>query len=129
LEDCNWHKQETYKSLIHYGSSTIKFVFLVNSGAIIALHAFIGDLLSENKLDLSNIKYSMYYFIGGIIASGLALVLACLAQLKLYNELNNENNHQCFLYISMICIFIGIVFFGMGAISSVDVLVEFNSSK
>lgn len=123
MEQNNWHKQETYKSLIHYGTSAIKFVFLVNSGAIIALLTFLGNLLGKDILLNSDIKYSFYFFVGGISASGIATAFAYLTQLKLFNEKNNENNHQCLLYISMFFVFIGIILFSFGSIYAIDSII------
>ncbi|RXJ95787.1 hypothetical protein CRU94_04005 [Arcobacter sp. AHV-9/2010] len=119
MEANDWHKKETYKSLIHYGTSSIKFVFLVNSGAIIALLTFLGTLLEKNSLINTDIKFAFYYFVGGIVSSGIATTFAYLTQLKLYNE----SKHQVFLYISMFFVLIGIVLFCLGSLSAIESLI------
>ena len=38
----DWHLQETYKSLMLYGSNAVKFVLLVNGGSVIAVDLSAG---------------------------------------------------------------------------------------
>lgn len=129
MENTNWHQQETYKSLIHYGTSAIKFVFLVNSGAIIALLTFLGNMIDKNFFFNNDIRFAFYFFISGIVSSGIATFFAYLTQLKLYNEKNGENKHQCLLYISMIFVFIGIILFCIGSIYAIDSILINNCIK
>lgn len=35
MSDSEWHQEETYKSLILYGNNALKFVLLINGGAVI----------------------------------------------------------------------------------------------
>ncbi|MDQ1328692.1 MAG: hypothetical protein QG567_1070 [Campylobacterota bacterium] len=122
MEENNWHKQETYRSLIHYGTNAIKFVFLINSGAIIALLTFIGNLLEKSNYTNSDIKYAFYYFIGGIVSSGIATVFAYLTQLNLYNESSMQTGHVWTLRISMFFVLLGIVLFCLGSICAINSL-------
>jgi len=46
----DWHKEETYKSLILIGLSALKFVLLANGGAAVAILAFIGKVYSPRWL-------------------------------------------------------------------------------
>ena len=129
IENDSWHKQETYKSLIHYGTSAIKFVFLVNSGAIIALLTFLGSLLEKKPLVSTDMKFAFYYFVGGILSSGIATTFAYLTQLKLYNENDGKNKHQYILYISMLFVLIGIILFSLGSIYAIDSIILDNYVK
>lgn len=125
MKENNWHKEETYKSLIHYGTSAIKFVFIVNSGAILAMLTFLGNLIKNNVIFSNDIKYSMYYFIGGLIASGIATFFAYFTQLKLY-EFPEENNYVWFLRLSMFFVVLGMLSFILGSFSSINLLIAFN---
>lgn len=42
----NWHAQETYRSMMEFARGMLRFTFLANGGAIIALLTFLGDLYS-----------------------------------------------------------------------------------
>jgi hypothetical protein len=60
----------------------IKVVLLVNSGAAVAILAFIGALASRSGVTLANLKAitsSLYWFSGGIISSGVTAAFAYLS--------------------------------------------------
>jgi hypothetical protein len=60
----------------------IKVVLLVNSGAAVAILAFIGTLASRSGITLANVKAitsSLYWFSGGIISSVVTAVFAYLS--------------------------------------------------
>jgi hypothetical protein len=59
----------------------IKIVFIINSGAAVAILAFIATLASRSSITLANLKaviHSLYWFIGGIIFAATTSVLAYL---------------------------------------------------
>jgi len=67
----SWHEEETYKSLIVNGNNAIKYVLLINGGAVIALLTFLGNLLKDEKVDI-NMGYPLACFLMGIFFGGLA---------------------------------------------------------
>jgi hypothetical protein len=59
----------------------IKIVFIINSGAAVAILAFIATLASRSSITLANLKaviHSLYWFTGGIIFAAITSVLAYL---------------------------------------------------
>jgi hypothetical protein len=57
----------------------IKIVFLINSGAAVAILAFIASLAARSSTTLPNLKaviHSLYWFIGGIIVAAITSVFA-----------------------------------------------------
>lgn len=125
MQGNNWHKEETYKSLIHYGTSAIKFVFIVNSGAILAMLTFLGNLVKNNVIFSNDIKYSMYYFIGGLISSGIATFFAYFTQMKLY-EFPEKDNYVLPLQICMFFVALGMIGFILGSFQSIDTIIQIN---
>lgn len=115
-----WHKEETYKSLIQIGTSALRFVLLSNGGAAVALLAFLGKL-HEPGASAPNVSSSLAWFLAGIVAGGVAHVTAYLTQLALYNEdlksqpEENFKGHRTWLYLSLLLVVLGIVCFGVGA--------------
>ena len=60
----------------------IKIALLVNSGAAVAILAFISTLASRSGVTLANlkaVKNSLYWFTGGIISSGVTAAFAYLS--------------------------------------------------
>ena len=43
-----WHAQETYKSLMEYGTNVFRYCFITNGAAIVALLTFVGNLSSKS---------------------------------------------------------------------------------
>ena len=79
------HWLETYKSLITLSTEGFKFSALANGGAAVALLAYLGNLAGKNT-SAPDMRASMGAFLTGLIALGLAFVLAYLTQLQLLNE-------------------------------------------
>ncbi len=118
MSDDDWHLQETYKSLMLYGNNAVKFVLLVNGGAVIALLTFLGNFLKNNQANI-DMAWPMGCYLFGIILGGIANMTAYQTQLTLYNEGLGNNpklDHTKWLYSTFILVTIGIVLFGAGSI-------------
>ncbi|MDD9900706.1 MAG: hypothetical protein OXT65_06985 [Alphaproteobacteria bacterium] len=115
MENVNWHTKATYDSLMTYGLNALKYIMLVNGGAIISLLTFVGH--SHNQT--TSLKWAFLPFIIGIFLGGLASVTAYVTQLALFNESENPNNtlpsHTIYLQISLILIALGLFAFLTGA--------------
>ena len=118
MRNSDWHKEETYKSLMLYGNNALKFVLLINGGAVIALLTFLGNLLKNDTVSV-HMGWPMGCFLMGIIVGGLANMTAYLTQLTLFNEsVGNTNNttHTNWLYATIALVILGIILFGAGSI-------------
>ena len=118
MSENDWHSQETYKSLMLFGNNAVKFVLLVNGGAIIALLTFLGNFLKNNQVTV-DMAWPMGCFLLGIVVGGFANITAYLTQLALYNEgIGNEldRNHTTWLNWSLVLVCIGILLFGVGSV-------------
>ena len=73
-----------------WGAEGIKFLFLVNAGAAVALLAFIGSV--ANARDLSWPKVSLGFFALGIVLIGLLHVLRYFRISKLFKKWRESVN-------------------------------------
>lgn len=116
----DWHREETYKSLIQIGNTALKFVLIANGGAVIAILAFLGKVHGTNT-PISGISCSLAVFLLGVFLGGLACVTGYLTQLILYNEPTDKSDlklfkrHETWLCISIFLVFIGVISFGIGS--------------
>lgn len=116
----DWHREETYKSLIQIGNTALKFVLVANGGAVIALLAFLGKVHGTNT-PIPGISCSLVAFLIGVFLGGLACVTAYLTQLALYNEPAEKSDlklfrrHEVWLWVTIFLVFIGIISFGIGS--------------
>ena len=121
----NWHQEETYKSLMLYGNNALKFILLINGGAVIALLTFLGNLLKNtNNLEI-DMSWAMGCFLLGIIVGGIANLTAYFAQLKLYNESignTNSTTHMKWVYTTLGFVILGIILFTIGSILTLNEL-------
>ena len=120
MNEDDWHQQETYKSLMLYGNNVVKFVLLVNGGAVIALLTFLGNFLKKSEASI-DMAWPMGCYLLGIILGGVANMTAYQTQLALYNEGMGNNlrlEHTIWLNITIILVTIGIALFGAGSILS-----------
>lgn len=126
----NQHSIETYKSLIAIGQFSLRFVLMINGGAIVALIAFVGDLGSSTGR-LPDVGAALTFFVLGIAVGGAAVVTTYLTQLVLYNEPRPEisppflRSHKPWLWATIGFVILSVVFFAIGsfdAIASYDAL-------
>lgn len=71
------------------GLMAYKFLITLNSGAFIVLLTFIGNISDDPRftMNLGNLKYAMYAFLGAISLTFLSMTIAYLsAQLKLVGK-------------------------------------------
>jgi len=127
----NWHQEETYKSLIQIGLSSLKFVLIANGGAIITILAFLGKIYDPTKTQ-PNVFWSLSFFIIGVFFGGIAHFSAYMTQLRLFNENKNINqvndkfiiHHTFWLYFSVALVIMGIVCFAIGALLGANAITK-----
>lgn len=123
-ETKDWHDIETYKSLIQYGGTVLRFVLLANGGAAIALLSFLGNAHARHGLSF-DMRWPMVCFVAGVAVGGFATITAYLTQLTLYNESLRRSpcakvwRHTLWLYLSLLLVVLGVVAFGLGALLAV----------
>ncbi len=112
-----WHLEKTYDSLMTYGLNGIKYVPLINGGAVIALLTFLGNNADKAPM----LKVAIYFFVAGIVVGGVLTITAYLTQLALYNEergIKIYPNHRHYLNLTIILIIAGQFLFVIGAVTA-----------
>lgn len=101
-----------------YGTGAIKFVMVANGGAILSILTFIGNY--PNKIP--GLKYPIIFFVAGVIVSGVANITAYLTQFSLFNQREGNvslwRDHRSYLYISMLLVLFGMIFFSIGSLEA-----------
>lgn len=101
------HQITTYQSLITISTEGYKFLGLINGGALVAMLAFVGNLVSK---DVKLINYAMpfYFFTYGLVACGMAMFFGYLTQFRVLNQKNEivPIIIAMILYISSLGLFI-----------------------
>ncbi len=119
----DWHKEETYKSMIQISLSTLRFSLLSNGGAVVALLTLFGATsASTSAPSISDISAPLSFFLGGIFLGGIAHVFAYLTQLTLHSENMGDSappKHTGWLGLAIFCVVLSIFCFGFGAFSGV----------
>ena len=117
MNERDWHLRETYKSLIINGNNAVKFVLLINGGAVISLLTFLGNFtINNHEIDMI---WPMGCFLLGIVFGGFASITAYMTQFALYNEEIEEKvcwSHTKWLILSFVLVVFGVLLFGAGAI-------------
>lgn len=114
------HALETYRGMLQSASSGVKYVVVVNGGAVIALLAHLGNEAAKGGL-LPNLSTSLSWFLAGIVFGGLASVSVYATNFVLFNEVvGNEiprwlRGHMFWLIVSLTLIVAGIAFFAIGS--------------
>jgi len=122
--DDNWHAQETYRSLMEYGRGMLRFVFLANGGAVLAVLTFLGHLLTKSA-PAPNLRSPLVCFLVGLLLGGLGTGTAYLTQLTLYNEYLGDvtghglQSHTTWLYCTTALIALSLVAFGCGSLIAI----------
>lgn len=120
----NWHEVETYKSLMQYGASLLRFVLWANGGGAVALLTFAGNISSKTGQTL-DMRWPMMCFLAGVLAGGLATLSSYYTQLTLYREdVNGEEHsaattHVFWLRFSLVLVLAGLVAFASASILAV----------
>jgi uncharacterized membrane protein YidH (DUF202 family) len=122
------HALETYKSLMLYGSTGIKFVLGANGAAAIAVMTFLGHFVAAGNAEVPDLRTSLALFVVGVFVGGLSVASAYFTQLSLYNEsVTSESakvkpGHVFWLRVSIGLLLIGMILFAAGSLSAVCVL-------
>jgi hypothetical protein len=118
-----WHIEETYRSLMTYGMNILKFCFLTNGAAIIALLSFVGDLATKPG-HVPDMRLPVVLFIIGLLFSGIAAAFAYVTQLTLYGESRDESDfkgwssHVRWLWLTLLFVVLSIALFATGSITA-----------
>lgn len=119
-----WHPEETYKSMMQYGQGMLKYTFLTNGAAIIAILSFLGNLYARD-ISFPNMKVPLLLFVAGIIASGLASITSYLTQFWLLREATDDadpkgmKSYRPWLYSTFILVILSLSLFSVGALCAV----------
>jgi len=121
------HALETYKSLMLYGSTGLKFVLAANGAAAIAVMTFLGHFVAAENSDLPDLRQPLALFVVGVFVGGLAIASAYFTQLNLYNESlafddSPRPRHVMWLRLSMALILLGMSLFAAGSLWAVSIL-------
>lgn len=107
---------ESYRSLVTLSVEGFRYLALINGGAIVALLAYPGNVEGSNVPDLSE---PLLWFIGGLVACGIAMAFAYLTQLRLFNDLlltgKFSTRHKPTLWAAIIGYAISLSSFSYGA--------------
>lgn len=120
----NWHEVETYKSLMQYGASLLRFVLWANGGGAVALLTFAGNVFLKTGQTL-DMRWPMACFLAGVLAGGFATLSSYYTQLTLYREDANGDersgviSHAFWLRVSLVLVLVGLGAFGAGSIWAV----------
>ena len=122
-----WHEHETYKSMMTYGQGMLRFVFLVNGGAIIGIMTFLGHIYEKNGRVLE-MQPSIVMFLAGIILAGLAAAGAYITQFCLFRETIDRvqgkgwTSHVTWVRLTMLTILLSLVCFAVGSLTAISEL-------
>lgn len=119
----DWHKAETYKSLIAISIEGFKFCALANGGAAVAILAYLGNSTGKGLI-LPDMEWPMALFSLGLGACGGAVLCSYLTQLQLYDEERHsvpesERKHLRYLHSGLVCVAASIVLFVVGSMVAV----------
>lgn len=121
----DWHAQETYKSLMGYGHTMLRFVFVANGGAIVAILTFLGDLMARGS-EVPSMRLPVAIFVVGLVLGGVGDFLAYMTQLSLFGEHLSDvdatgwKSHQPWLRSTIFVILLGVAAFAAGALIAVS---------
>ena len=111
------HAVETFKSLILVSLQGLKLLAIFNSGAAVALLAYLGNVAGKG-MPVPNMRLPMVCYVVGLIACGLAFLSGYLTQFWLYNESTNQapRGRHLKYQISGICFaLLGLAAFAVGS--------------
>ena len=122
----NEHQHETYKSMVTISVEAMKFSALANGGAAVALLAYLGNVISKGPENLvPDMSTAMFWFVAGLMCSGLLIAAAYLTQLSLFNESftqpspRKKRPHRYFLWFSIFMFFGSLWCFAVGSMNAV----------
>jgi len=86
----------------------------------VALLAYLGNLAGKTSV-MPDMRYSMAFFLVGLVLCGFCFIASYLTQLTLYNESmgwpKNKfyQKHNFLLFLAMLCFLVSIVAFAFGS--------------
>jgi hypothetical protein len=120
----SWHFQETYKSLMDYGTNLLQYCFLTNGAAIIALLTFVGNL-SGKSLPVPDMRLPAGVFVLGLVFAGVAGLLAYIVQFNMLSEsfspsnANGRASHKRGLWFTLAAVILSMALFAVGSLVAV----------
>lgn len=123
MNESFWHEHavETYKSLMRYGATGLRFVLISNGAAAIAIMTFVGHLVSSGAETVPDMRWPLALFVLGVFLGGVAVATTYMTQLRLFNEVANkhEQKHVFWLHLTLALYIVGILHFGAGSLLAV----------
>jgi hypothetical protein len=126
LAPWEWHITETYKGLITISVGLTKMLALVNGGAAVAILAYLSNTHSTHPALMAPALQS---FCSGLFLVTLALFVAYLTQLRLYNEERAWHERKPFktlptywLGIALLLALASAILFGFGCLNAAAML-------
>ena len=121
------HAVETFKSLISISTEAFKALQLLNGGAVVALLAYLGQMVPTAPHLAAQAALPMALFIGGLVAGTLVYATSYLTQLALHNEnIGNTQykggKHELWLWVSLVLSLVSMGLFAGGAFACLAVL-------
>ena len=119
------HKLETFKSLISISTEALKALQWLNGGAVVVLLAYVG----KRPEFAVHAKYSLWWFLFGLVAATVAFFTSYLTQLALYNEsLHREKykgpRHEIGLWVTFVIAVASVAAFAFGAFAGISALAQ-----
>lgn len=115
-----WHKTETYKSMIAISMEGFKYLALLNGGAAAGMLTTFDRL--ANVISLVGLKTAIFWFVAGLILDGVAVFSSYVTQYALYNEDYGDwekGRHSVPLAIAFLCCAASLICFAAGALTAV----------
>lgn len=107
---------ESYKALVTLSVEAFRYLALINGGAVVALLAYLGNVEGNNVPDLGT---ALLWFIGGLVACGIAMAFAYFTQLRLFNDLlltgKFSTGHKATLWLAILAYITSLSSFSYGA--------------
>jgi len=119
---------EVYKSIIERSGQMVRYCFLMNGGAVVALLAFLGQVWGQRvDVEASRINTVVLWFVFGLVAGVVASIADYIALSRLYQEQEHgarRGVNEWFAWVSLLLVALSLVLFGVGAVLSAEILVE-----
>ncbi|MDB5927019.1 MAG: hypothetical protein JWN13_5955 [Betaproteobacteria bacterium] len=116
---------EAYKAFITVCNDGFKYLALVNGAGAIALVTYLVSAGRDNCARSVNVSQPMSYFVAGVVLCGLAILFSYMAQIKLVQDLGNEelgNTHPVFIFLTVLLFMASLGSFAIACVSAVRVL-------
>lgn len=122
------HFGQSYKELLELGRTTLKAMFALNGGSILAVLTYLGNMKLPPG---ANLFWPICFFVIGLALAPASMIVAYLMQLRLLEELRCEiagrayrNVHQKLLWLAVSFVVGSLIFFCIGAVSTAHQLTK-----